>query len=213
MSTPARRPAVRHADPARSSGHRWGRPRGGRAPVRPPDGWSGELSEFACGATSCRCLVMVEAAAPPRRAAPGTERPGRTMTVTIGYQRPRSGALGACARVSAVDVRRSPARGLAADRGSPRPRRGGMGTPARWGRRLVGAARAGQHAGCGRCPPRDPAAQKELQALAELVRGDRRVCLLCFEADPAHCHRSLVAAALGALVPIRVVHLMPVDAT
>lgn len=88
----------------------------------------------------------------------------------------------------------------------------GLGTPAE-GR---AAARAGQHARM-----RDvfaahlatPAAQQELQALAELVRGDRRVCLLCFEADPAHCHRSLVAAALGALVPIRVVHLVPVDAT
>jgi uncharacterized protein (DUF488 family) len=54
-------------------------------------------------------------------------------------------------------------------------------------------------------------AQTELEALADLVRSGRRVCLLCFEADPAHCHRSMVAAALGALVPVRVTHLMPSD--
>ena len=88
----------------------------------------------------------------------------------------------------------------------------GLGTPAE-GR---AAARAGHHARMREVFAAHlvtPAAQEELQALAELVRGDRRVCLLCFEADPAHCHRSLVAGALGALVPIRVVHLMPVDAT
>jgi uncharacterized protein (DUF488 family) len=52
-------------------------------------------------------------------------------------------------------------------------------------------------------------AQGELAELAELVRADARVCLLCFEADPAHCHRSLVAAALAEHLPIDVVHLHP----
>jgi uncharacterized protein (DUF488 family) len=33
-----------------------------------------------------------------------------------------------------------------------------------------------------------------LMELVELVRG-KRACLLCFEADPTLCHRSLVAAA------------------
>ena len=33
--------------------------------------------------------------------------------------------------------------------------------------------------------------------LAGLVQGERRVCMLCFEADPRQCHRSLVAAALA----------------
>ena len=31
----------------------------------------------------------------------------------------------------------------------------------------------------------------------------------CFEADPAHCHRTLVATALAGLVPVRVTHLRP----
>ena len=55
-------------------------------------------------------------------------------------------------------------------------------------------------------------AQAELAVLADIVRSGRRVCLLCFEADPAHCHRSLVAAALAALVPVRVEHLSAAEA-
>lgn len=50
-------------------------------------------------------------------------------------------------------------------------------------------------------------ARAELDVLADIVRGGRRVCLLCFEADPAHCHRSLVAKALSELVPIDLRHL------
>ena len=55
-----------------------------------------------------------------------------------------------------------------------------------------------------------PGAQAELGALGDLVRSGRRVCLLCFEAKPEHCHRSLVAAALTPLLPdLRVIHLAP----
>jgi uncharacterized protein (DUF488 family) len=54
-----------------------------------------------------------------------------------------------------------------------------------------------------------PDAQSALEALADIVRSRRRVCLLCFEAEAAHCHRSLVADALSALVPLRVTHLAP----
>ncbi|MDB4949247.1 MAG: hypothetical protein JWM27_1896 [Gemmatimonadetes bacterium] len=54
-----------------------------------------------------------------------------------------------------------------------------------------------------------PEAQDELETLAGLVRAGRHVCLLCLEADPAHCHRTLVAAALKELVPIEVTNLRP----
>lgn len=54
------------------------------------------------------------------------------------------------------------------------------------------------------------AAQDELATLADIVRGGRRACILCFEADPAHCHRSIVADALQPLVTVRVDHLHPV---
>lgn len=84
----------------------------------------------------------------------------------------------------------------------------GLGTPAD-GR---AAARAGRHAEMHRIFGAHLAtdeAQGELHALADVVRTGRRVALLCFEADPAHCHRTLVATALADLVPVRVTHLRP----
>jgi uncharacterized protein (DUF488 family) len=54
-----------------------------------------------------------------------------------------------------------------------------------------------------------PEAHAQLVALADLVGAGRRACLLCYEADPAHCHRTLVADALGALLPVQVAHLAP----
>lgn len=84
----------------------------------------------------------------------------------------------------------------------------GLGTPAD-GR---AAARAGRHDEMQQVFREHLAtagAQDELARLAEIVNGGRRVALLCFEHDPAHCHRSLVAAALAERVPIEVEHLMP----
>jgi uncharacterized protein (DUF488 family) len=86
----------------------------------------------------------------------------------------------------------------------------GLGTPAE-GR---AAARAGRH---GRMRAiflrhlRTHEAQAELSELTDLVRGERRVCLLCFEADPEHCHRALVAAALAERMAVEIVHLQPSD--
>jgi uncharacterized protein (DUF488 family) len=82
----------------------------------------------------------------------------------------------------------------------------GLGTPAP-GR---AAARAGRHEEMRAIFLRHLGrheARAELDALADIVQGGRRVCLLCFEADPAHCHRTLVAKALAELVPIEVRHL------
>jgi uncharacterized protein (DUF488 family) len=47
-------------------------------------------------------------------------------------------------------------------------------------------------------------AQAALANLADLARR-QRVCLLCLEADPARCHRTLVAEAVG----LPVTHLAP----
>jgi uncharacterized protein (DUF488 family) len=84
----------------------------------------------------------------------------------------------------------------------------GLGTPAA-GR---AAARAGRFAELRRIYKRHLAtleAKAELAELSDLVGSGQRVCLLCFEHDPAHCHRTMVAAALGEQVPIRVEHLSP----
>jgi uncharacterized protein (DUF488 family) len=86
----------------------------------------------------------------------------------------------------------------------------GLGTPAE-GR---AAARAGQYAqlrSIFREHLATPAARAELDELADLVRAGPRVCLLCFEAAPEHCHRSMVAEALGALISVEVTHLLPKD--
>jgi len=83
-----------------------------------------------------------------------------------------------------------------------------LGTPAD-GR---AAARSGDHAKMHRIfleQLATPEAQEELETLADLVRSGGQVCILCFEADPAHCHRRLVAQALQKKMPLDVVDLFP----
>ena len=82
----------------------------------------------------------------------------------------------------------------------------GLGTPAD-GR---AAARAGRHEEMKRIfleHMTEDVAQDELARLADIVRGERKVCLLCFEADPMHCHRRYVVEALHPLVPLGAMHL------
>ena len=84
----------------------------------------------------------------------------------------------------------------------------GLGTPAD-GR---AAARAGRHDEMKAIFAQHletDVAQADLDTLISLVESGRRLCLLCFEADPAHCHRSLVADALGGRLAIDVLHLRP----
>ena len=51
--------------------------------------------------------------------------------------------------------------------------------------------------------PEGQAALGELFQLATQIR----VALMCFEADAAECHRSMVADALGEIGPVRTIHL------
>ena len=55
-----------------------------------------------------------------------------------------------------------------------------------------------------------PPAQEALVSLAETARRGR-CCLLCLEADPAHCHRTIVAAALHQRWGFAVRHLPAPD--
>ena len=83
-----------------------------------------------------------------------------------------------------------------------------LGTPAD-GR---AAARAGRHAEMRKiflAHMSEDEAQDALEDLAQIVRSGRRVCLLCFEADPAHCHRNIVASMLGETMPLEITHLVP----
>ena len=86
----------------------------------------------------------------------------------------------------------------------------GLGTPSD-GR---AAARGGRHAEMREIFMEHlatPEAQAELEHLADIVRSGRRLALLCFEADPAHCHRSMTAAALAERVPVTITHLRPIE--
>jgi uncharacterized protein (DUF488 family) len=86
----------------------------------------------------------------------------------------------------------------------------GLGTPAD-GR---AAARAGRHAEMHRIFREHlatPVAQTDLETLVSIVTSGKRVCLMCFETDPRHCHRSIVVEALGERVKIDVRHLFPIE--
>jgi len=52
-----------------------------------------------------------------------------------------------------------------------------------------------------------PTAQEQLDELAGLVKSGRRVCLLCFERHPEHCHRSIIAGLICERVGVEVDHL------
>jgi uncharacterized protein (DUF488 family) len=83
-----------------------------------------------------------------------------------------------------------------------------LGTPAD-GR---AAARAGRHAEMRKiflAHMATPDAEAALDDVAQIVGTGRRVCLLCFEADPAHCHRSIVASMLAERMPLEITHLTP----
>jgi uncharacterized protein (DUF488 family) len=85
----------------------------------------------------------------------------------------------------------------------------GLGTPAE-GR---AAARAGRHQAMHeifREHLATPVAQADLETLVSIVKGGKRVALMCFEADPKHCHRSIVVEALAEHVKTEVRHLFPV---
>ena len=51
-----------------------------------------------------------------------------------------------------------------------------------------------------------PTISDSLEELAARVLSER-ICLVCFEADPAMCHRSYIAEALTEFAPIDVMHL------
>ena len=52
-------------------------------------------------------------------------------------------------------------------------------------------------------------AQEELDELVGLVKSGKRVCLLCYCRDPAHCHRSRISALVKKRTRSRVTDLIP----
>jgi uncharacterized protein (DUF488 family) len=82
-----------------------------------------------------------------------------------------------------------------------------LGTPAE-GRAAV---RAGRPAAMRRIFGAHLAGVEPQAALASLAdrTGYETICLLCLEADPSQCHRTLVAEAVAAASGVQVTHLHP----
>jgi uncharacterized protein (DUF488 family) len=55
-------------------------------------------------------------------------------------------------------------------------------------------------------------AREELDALAALLGKSRRVCLLCYERDPDHCHRRLLAERMHQRAGVAIEHLFAAPA-
>jgi uncharacterized protein (DUF488 family) len=55
-------------------------------------------------------------------------------------------------------------------------------------------------------------AREELDELVSLARSGQRLCLLCYERDPAHCHRQWIAERVHDRAGVRVEHLMAAPA-
>jgi uncharacterized protein (DUF488 family) len=83
-----------------------------------------------------------------------------------------------------------------------------LGTPAD-GR---AAARAGRMEALWRIYDKHLTTHDAIEAMDELlaiVASGKRVCLLCFERDPAHCHRSRIAELVAERTGVGVDNLMP----
>ncbi len=83
-----------------------------------------------------------------------------------------------------------------------------LGTPAD-GR---AAARAGRHQEMRRVfleHMATPDAHAALESLADIVTAGASTCLMCYEAEPAHCHRTIIAELLDELVKVEVKDLRP----
>jgi uncharacterized protein (DUF488 family) len=82
----------------------------------------------------------------------------------------------------------------------------GLGTPAA-GREAVRAGRPAAMRPIYEAHLKTPEAGLELAGLAQLIAEGRRVCLLCLERDPAHCHRAILAERLARELDLPVTHL------
>jgi uncharacterized protein (DUF488 family) len=83
-----------------------------------------------------------------------------------------------------------------------------LGTPAD-GRAAARAGRTSEMQRIFRAQLETEGAQEQLADVVALVRSGRRVCLLCFEANAAECHRALVADAVAQATGATVVNLAP----
>lgn len=53
----------------------------------------------------------------------------------------------------------------------------------------------------------EPAAQLELAKATEMVRGDKKIALLCYEADAVGCHRTILAKRICEILDCEIENL------
>jgi uncharacterized protein (DUF488 family) len=86
-----------------------------------------------------------------------------------------------------------------------------LGTP-KEGRLAARSGRAGEMLRIFERHLQKPEAQEQLDELTTLAkvsqnRASRPICLLCYERDPAHCHRQRLAGELHARLGMKIEHL------
>ncbi|MCJ8142987.1 DUF488 domain-containing protein [Ancylobacter sp. A5.8] len=82
----------------------------------------------------------------------------------------------------------------------------GLGTPAE-GRQAARTGHFGELHRIYSAHLETPTARAQMDELAALVSAGRRVCLLCYERHPEHCHRQMIAGIICERVGIPVEHL------
>jgi len=83
----------------------------------------------------------------------------------------------------------------------------GLGTP-KAGRQAVRAGHVAEMEAIYEAHLQEPLAQLELAQALDIAR-ERSAALLCYEADPAHCHRRIVAERLARVAALEVEDLTP----
>jgi uncharacterized protein (DUF488 family) len=144
-----------------------------------------------------------------------------TDLFTIGYEQMTAPAvldelsqagIGLVVDVRAVAASRRPGfskRQLAAgldERGIGYLHLRGLGTPSE-GRAAARSGRLGDLFRIYEAHLATPAAHEELDQLTALMRSGRRICILCYERDPAHCHRRRIAELVCERTDAAVQHL------
>jgi uncharacterized protein (DUF488 family) len=84
----------------------------------------------------------------------------------------------------------------------------GLGTPKEG--RL--AARSGDRKGLERifnAHMKTPEARHDYEALLGLLRGGKKICLMCYEHDPGDCHRTIIAERVRQELGVAIENLAP----
>jgi len=84
----------------------------------------------------------------------------------------------------------------------------GLGTP-KEGRQAVRAGKPGDMHKIFARHMKTPEARHDFEALLALARKGKKICLMCYEHDPAECHRTILAERVYEELGLSVEHLAP----